>query len=514
MDVLTIFLKENNCPSIIVDENFIETDDEVIKSKDSFIFINNITGVDESIDQIRGYTFWSSRSHNHFIICSSVDNTNFLPNLLQTIWENRIVNFVVVFVFDFLQIFSFNPFKNEMLNLTRRRRNFFPNKVKNLYGHQLRVSLWADWPLTVHENGEWSGDDYEMLQLVMEMVNATLAIVEPPSILNYAGLIKDVQTNNSDFCFTTFFLRQKNETPSNIECSYPHEKNEFVVLIPYDSNHIKKTTVMSIFYPSVWATFTVLLILTALVSSFSQQSIRHFIKFFLYSFGVVIGSVFPFLQKRNLSLKVNVIVFIWNCIVFRTAFQSFLISTSMTPSSYVHIKTIPELRDSQIQIRATRTMINLIPRDYNLQEQIVPIDLNKRQAQLKARETSAAFLINSFKAEKLIVYWKNLKSASPFYMMQQALLPGSGTFIFQKHSPYLDTINECLQFQKQFGLSKEKTGHDKTRKTEGGVVPLSLKHLQFIFSVLVWGLVVAFFVFLGEIIHEKIFVSKTDLGSF
>ena len=80
MDVLTIFLQENNCPSIIVDESYIETDNDAIKSEETFIFINNITGVDETIDQIRSYTFWSSRSHNHFIICSSVDNNMEKPN--------------------------------------------------------------------------------------------------------------------------------------------------------------------------------------------------------------------------------------------------------------------------------------------------------------------------------------------------------------------------------------------------------------------------------------------------
>jgi hypothetical protein len=135
-DVAKWFIQTNRCPSVIAEGNFNTTED-ISKSAETYIFMEKADDAGDVIAQLQTYQFWSARNQNYFIICTRVENTKFLPQLLELIWTRQILNFVVVFVFTSVEIFSYNPFTRKVMNLSMSG-NLFPDKLRNLNGFRLR----------------------------------------------------------------------------------------------------------------------------------------------------------------------------------------------------------------------------------------------------------------------------------------------------------------------------------------------------------------------------------------
>jgi hypothetical protein len=234
-DISGWFIRENVCPSVVAGD-FFNASGYLPKAEAAFIFVETYARIGEIIRKMQNYSFWSGRAQNHFVICKPMKDTNFLRDVLENIWKHNILNFVVIFVQNTLQVFSYDPFKKEMINMTSTPHHF-PDKLKNLNGYQLRVSFFNDFPLTQKTNGEWTGRDYTLLKTVTSMVNATFTIVEPPPGTNYNGAYEDMQSDKADFCFISHFYKEKID--KELECSYPHEKNGISLLMPV--MHRKKT---------------------------------------------------------------------------------------------------------------------------------------------------------------------------------------------------------------------------------------------------------------------------------
>jgi hypothetical protein len=107
-------------------------------------------------------------------------------------------------------------------------------------------------------------------------------------------------------------------------------------------------------------------------------------------------------------------------------------------------------------------------------------------------------------AQRYVEILKDRGRTTRFYVMEEILVPGYNTFIFQRHSPYLDKINECLLREKQYMLAAKRRLKIKSRKFEGGDQEvLQFQHLQRVFYTLACGLAASFLVFLTELTFHK-----------
>jgi hypothetical protein len=502
-DVAKWFIQTNPCPSVIA-EGYFNTTEDISKSAETYIFMEKADDAGDVIAQLQTYQFWSARNQNYFIICTRVKNTKFLTHLLELIWTRQILNFVVVFVFTSVEIFSYNPFTREVMNLTMSG-NLFPDKLRNLNGFRLKVSLWADWPLTTKQNDQWVGKDFNVLTVVMSMLNATFEVVEPPNRAGLLGVIEDISSGRSDFSFNTCFLFIFESY--DIEYSYPHQMDALVVLIPTDDNFIKDTSILSIFHPSVWFLFVVVIVANALTSK-SVNKIDSFNKLILYYFGSLLGIPWPRLTSKYFSIKLKLLIFLLCSIIFRTAFQCFLTGSFLGSHFFQEITTISELSKSDIMIRGSQPLVDLIPEEFGLSGKFIFMRRYERNRLLQKLDRTAAFLIDRDAAKELLTMWKTGGHILPFYVMEEALLPGIDTYFFHKNSPYMEKIEECLQRDREFALSLPK--HKQTPRSDSDrnrVVLLSLEHLKFVFILLGSGLVASCVVFFAELILNRKYCS-------
>jgi hypothetical protein len=497
-DISGWFIRENLCPSVVAGD-FFNASGYLPKAEAAFIFVETYARIGEIIRKMQNYSFWSGRAQNHFVICKPMNDTNFLRDVLENIWKHNILNFVVIFVQNTLQVFSYDPFKKKMINVTSTPHHF-PDKLKNLNGYQLRVSFFNDFPLTQKNNGEWTGRDYTLLKTVTSMLNATFRLVEPPPTTNYMGAYKDMQSGKSDFCFISHFYGD--DTGLEVEFSYPHEKNGISLLMPV--MHRKKTLFL-VFQPFTWlllVTGKIIISLTILLTDKSQQ--KSLSESVLYVFSCFLGYPYPRFHSKSFIIKFQIITFVVGSIILRTAFQCFLISCFIKSSPVHQINTITQLQNSDVKIYMSQLLAPFIPEDYDLHKRFVYVTREERMVMLHENlNTSGAYGMIWTYANKYGEILNKGQRNILFYGMKEVLVPQYNSYMFKKHSPFLDKFSECLLRERQYMLAKSSDFGIRFKKSsleEDEEVMLKLQHLQHIFFVLVFGLAASFLMFVVELI--------------
>ncbi|RZC33131.1 hypothetical protein BDFB_008672, partial [Asbolus verrucosus] len=316
------------------------------------------------------------------------------------------------------------------------------------------------------KHGQWIGADYTRLQLITSMMNATFKIIEPPEQTHYTGAYEDVMNDVTDFCFISHFYMTY--LFQDAEYTNPHESNAIVVVLPSnEASEWNSYTIFSIFHPFIWILIVTVMIILSWITMIDQES---FFETFLHYLICCLGNPFPDLNTKHLIVKLQVITFILSCIIFRTAFQCSLISFFVSPNSVEQIHTISALRNSETNIFTSISLAKMIPADYKLSDKVFIISPTERIKRLYSLDTSAAYVIIKTFANKFVETLQNRQKNPPFYIMKEPLVPGANTYIFQRHSPYLEKVNECLLKQKQYGLSLSKyVEHFEGNSTGSGV---------------------------------------------
>lgn len=490
-DVSTILMQKLICPSVVVDKYF--KGQISMTSEATFIFLDEIK-INETLLQISNYSFWGSRNHNYFVICNEIKSLRFLLNFMRDVWRNMILNFIVTFIYDgTLHVFSYNPFIDKKVNVTRKKL-WFPDKLKNIFGYTIKVSMFDDYPLTTNRYGSWEGDDYELMKLFMSVINATYDIIVPANNATYRGAFQDMTQNKTDLCFIGVFMQPL----FSFETSDAHAESSMAMLIPL--KHSEYYVNIHIFYMEVWV---LLFVAWSIIAGFALLSPkRRFFRFFqtyFYLSATFFGTIFPKLNRKRSYLKIAIMTMILCSIITRTAFQSLLISNFVHSSPPDQIQEVEQLQNSDLVINIPESQSRIIPKSYNLHSKFNIITRQQRVNMLdyKNLNTSGAYVMTGAFAEKFTQIFEKRLKKSPFYIMN--IVPGFHTFIFKKHSPYLDKINAFLRQFQEFDLSKKNTFRKVKPKIPKIEPILKFEHLQTSLAALVVGFIISYVVFIAEL---------------
>ncbi|KAJ3663161.1 hypothetical protein Zmor_007467 [Zophobas morio] len=340
------------------------------------------------------------------------------------------------------------------------------------------------------------------------MMNATFKIIEPEGLHPFDGAYNDIMNNVTDFCFISQYYMSY--LYQDADYTYTHRRNQLVIVIPSKKGTLVNSgTFVSIFHPTVWILFMCSIIVSSIVTFiltfFEKKVVR--INCLQY-FSTFLGNPSANLNTQPFILKTQSIVLIFSCIIFRTAFQCFLVSSFVLPKPHDEIKTISEFRNSRFNIYTTPFLANMIPPEENLSDRTINISFADRTRMLYSLDTRGAYLVTRIFAKKFIETLKNKYAKPPFYIMEEALAPSIETYYFQRHSPYLEKVNECLLRQKQYALSEIKIHSGSSLRgnitnSESTQIVLGVKHLQNVFHILAIGLLLGVVVFICEILLKN-----------
>lgn len=506
-DVANWVMSYNQCPSMVATKRF--DIPEYISTQGNFIFLETHKDVGRTITQLQLYPFWKNRFENHFIICTAVNETSFISEFLELIWAHKILNFVLIFVHKHLEIFSYNPFSDKkILNLTETPyEDFFPDKVNNLNGHNLRVSIFDYPPTTEKFKNEWYGKDFQHLKMVTSMINATFTLFElvGNDTYHFERAYRDVIHNRTDFCFVSHF--QEINRFKNVEYTYPHQNDALVLLLPITQDIKKKRNLLSIFTTTTWILIIILIITLSLSLRIANKKLKTQTSFWpelMHVWAAFLGSSLVNFRRKKPIVQCQLVLFIFICSVFRTAFHSFLISSYISPSYVDKITNISDIKDTDLIIYTGRTFVKMVPKSTGLRERLVFITKKERYKKLYEFDPKAAYLMKAAYAEAIMNQMKNFKAKVPYYILEEPLVPGFDNYIFQKHSPYVHKINECLTKETQYGLwfnfvPSYAYDYYQSNSTSEDNISLNLQHVQLVFCLLGVGLLISLLVFLLEL---------------
>uniref|UniRef100_A0A6P7FPC2 Uncharacterized protein LOC114329805 n=1 Tax=Diabrotica virgifera virgifera TaxID=50390 RepID=A0A6P7FPC2_DIAVI len=143
-----------------------------------FMLVSGVEEVYSKADKLALSPIYKPEIGIAFIICTQLNNTDFLDSLLSYIWSKNISRFIMVFVTNKLQVYTYNPFiPNTNVRITtfgKYCENLFEDKTKNLHGNPIRALLFLRVPYAYKIGEEWYGEDIQILQLIVKYLNGSI----------------------------------------------------------------------------------------------------------------------------------------------------------------------------------------------------------------------------------------------------------------------------------------------------------------------------------------------------
>ncbi|EFA13281.2 hypothetical protein TcasGA2_TC004097 [Tribolium castaneum] len=420
------------CPSIVATRLFQMP--EYISTQGNFIFLEMDTDVGKTITQLHQHPFWKNRFENHFIVCTAVTKIESISHILKVIWEYKILNFVLVFVHKHLEIFSYNPFSAEkILNLTKfPKEDFFPDKTNNLYGHSLRVSIF-DYPPTMEKfDNQWYGKDYQHLKMVTSMINATYTLYElvRNDTYHFERAYDEILNNKTDLCFVSHFQEM---TPfTGVEYTYPHQSDALVLLMPVTQDIKKKRNLLSIFATKTWVLIVVLIgavFLSMQIANKKYKSQDTSWVGLIHVWAAFLGNSIPHFRSKQSIVQQQLLLFIFMCLVFRTAFHTSLIGSYISPNYLDKMTNISEIKDTDLMIYTGRSFGKMVPQASGLRDKLVFITKKERYRKLYEFDPNIAYLLTASYAEAILAKLRSVRKKVPYYVLKEPLVPEIQFFV-------------------------------------------------------------------------------------
>lgn len=205
-DVTNSFIShEEKCAALLWSEDCKETDyNDTFLTHDVFVFFENWENIMVKFRSLTNYTFWAAETRVHFIVCTGINTEEFIYRALNSIWEHKIYNFVFIVFCERFKIYTFNNFTANKISFVEYSetfcQNLFPDKVKNLEGRTVKVSVFEKKPIGYFDEttGSFRGPDIEIMNYFAEIINCTLKVYGK---LDSYGAIDSLQRNETDIIF-------------------------------------------------------------------------------------------------------------------------------------------------------------------------------------------------------------------------------------------------------------------------------------------------------------------------
>lgn len=436
-----------------------------------FFLISNLSAVSVFANT------WVTKQPIRIVICDPVKKSSkLLQDTFKTLWKNKFLKVLIVFVENYLRIVNYNPFENRIVELKNSHlSNCFDNKIKDINGYVFKVAMIINPPQTIKVNDEWISKDFSLLKFIIEALNATLEIIEVPQIQDYGGVIKFLLDEKAECTFVGLIQGNDNE---ELDYFNSHIADGFVALTPKSSQQI--ITIFTAFDIEVWVylAFTIL-ILFALIALFK--------KYYL-------SGKFRFLDLMSLTILT----------VLLTMFQSGISSTLAKVKYQQDIHTMDDLLKSGLPVfgfSRSKVIIETLA-GYKLQSHIT----NKSVLYKMVTDgySDRVYILPLFVALEFEQMKKNDRYL--YSIMKEPLFPSFRIFLFRKNSPFLEEVANTVLLLRQAGLIPKLYDQNQStkQKEDTQVVFLKLSHLSSVFGLLLIGLLISVICFCCEILKKKI----------
>lgn len=479
-------------------------------------FNDSTTNLTQTILRI---PFYKVKDHTILLIKSINANINkTMEDFFKECFKHFIINVGIQFSVNGTKYkYSYNGFKRNFLQ-TIENNELFPDKTQNLHGFQLRVSAFNDTFLFMGKlNETYGGIDGFVGETIFKTMNATRIYLTRKSdffhSVHFGETLLDTHRGKVDMCFNSRFLKTELFLENKIDTTYPHDRDDLVVLVPRNTQRPLKS-LENLATPKMYLLIAFSYFLFYLyLYKMADKIVRP--KVALLVLQIMLNLPSPVVPVRNFRRMFCIYAFV--SVILASAFQSKLASMLTAPEDIKQMKTIQDLIDSKLDIATVDRYADVLNMTMD----------RKIWHQLENRISTVirfhAFGIMSVCQNRAVILKKHLalfgividkfgttKGEPCHIMLQESAVPAFVVYIVSPGSPFLERINSILSKLIESGLYI----HNKNnilinvkkillskRNLVGEEAGLSMKVMKSTFTIWIFGICIAGIAFMGEIVY-------------
>lgn len=503
------FLKHNIHNPVIIGNNGHNFTPHSFNVRKMYVFIDDITKINSTLYNIDTYNIFASNGQYFFILCE-IFNEAWIHQISEMIWQHSLINFVFIYYINQLNVIGYNPFNKTILNFTETYsdENLFPDKFLDLYGYELRVSISEDVPRNFYENEKFYGLDGNLFTLIIEDWNATVKFTYH---INLKDAVEDLDEKRTDFCFVGVIA------VNNIllyDYTYPPYMDDLIILVPKLGLIPNYLHILLIFNDSSWVimlfAFLSLVFITYLIKRKQMNTHYTIGNSGMEIMSIILSIPLPTYLKNITAIKLLFLACFMSAVIISSLLQSKLITTYIQPKQYQEIETLQELELTKLPIYMSTYYRDYLEENRVMKSTVVNVTKPEVINYVRNGYTNGSFaLLYSYAwsimygTRASIKRQEQLTLRKTYTILKEHLIPGDKIYLFPKRSPYVQNVNKILRQDREYMLTNTmtfKANLEKAAQVDKFVV-LGMMHFLGNFYLLLFGITISIFIFLGEIVY-------------
>lgn len=226
-----------------------------VQPRNLFYFVDDVQGIEQNVNDLQWDTLaWSVRGPLHFVVCQDLNNRKWLKKAAKLVWKNHILDFIIVFYYNkTVEALEYNPFLDAFRKVNpHKEKRIFSNKLQNMNGYPLRVSMFNDPPRLLNKDGVFYGTEARQLYEFTRNLNASLIIrvAEGNDTDDFFKFYyDDAIWHRSDFGMVTCFAFEANTA---LKYSYPRRMDDVVAVVPIPKRLPQYQYIFLVFNTNLW----------------------------------------------------------------------------------------------------------------------------------------------------------------------------------------------------------------------------------------------------------------------
>lgn len=403
--------------------------------------------------------------------------------IFMEFWRKNVLNVIIIFWMTQLNVMTYNPFGKQFLieinPKETRSGHLFYDKVRNMFGHPLRVGLFSE-PMkaeiyyteqSTDSSVKIIGADGSFTKLVIKKMNATLKLIQPMDQADLGelfpngssnGIFALLQNESIDVGFNARFFRYQ-QFRHKIETTATIGRDDLCIIVPRSGIASNLDNLFDSFERPIWILIIIASPLYSLIfhyylikrrpkeTEFSRSFIETYVRFFGWNF----NQPSRYIPKAS-NAKILLILWIVYSAVITNWYSSTITSFLMVKQQLPDIKTLSQLEKSNLHILTIQRYVNTIygclnsSHEYSgLLDRVHAIEHADIFQRIWNRDKNFAFAhkehVNNFLLRKRTT-WED------FAQMTECPVPFLNIYALPFGSPFKGYINWILMRAKDSGL--------------------------------------------------------------
>lgn len=486
------------------------------KIRQIYVFLDDLESIGKVLSEMDFYYIFDVNGNYYFFVCVQLDDDKWIYEVSELIWRHSIMNFVLIYNTTAINVVGYNPFNKTILNFTNYLPHYadctlFPNKLRNMYGYEIQVTLFDDWPKNVYENGKYIGLDSDVLNIVLEVYNATVKFYYFEKLLEAVQHLLD---KGSD---TIFVSVPALSNYNAFQYSKSSMMDDIIVMVPRTKEsqnfslffHIFKTNTIWMIYVLVWfSLITVTCIINKLDKTHTESINKNIFELISIQFCISI----PNFQVKCNPMKIVIIFLLFGGILYQSFLNATLLGILVNEKNGNDIKTLDELVQRKLPLHidimfkdSIMFFNSMITNIVNTTQKNVILSLQsfKNDGAYAMTESGIYTFANNFDNYLEM----NRRLDDTYVKLEEHLIPTHKVYLLPHKSPYISIINNAITINEEYMLGNRRklnngNHHKKRRHMRKHMDVLCMHHMLPAFYTLMSGLSFAMAIFFAEVLYK------------